>query len=276
MRVQLILEITLFYCQKFFLKPSIGVTGTALSWFTSYLDSRQQVVLHDNEFSELRLLNVGVPQGSLLGVVLFQLHINSIRTCLRFSSAILYADDTTIYAFGRNIKALKSKIQTDLNHISMWLRSNRLLLNVSKTKCVLFSRLLQVNVNLTVDSQGIEQVKCVKFLGFYLDSTLPFEHHAHYLYETLVKSIFILRKLSVFVPKSSLRMMHYAHYHSRLNYGTHVWMPLLKEPICSKFVTLQKRIIRIINQKSPLTHCMPLFKSMQILTISDMVLLEKT
>ena len=225
----------------------IGVRGNALTWFESYLSERQQEVVFENEISDKRNVTTGVPQGSLLGVALFQLHIDDLRKCLKHTGAILYADDTTIYAFGRNIRALKSKLQRDLNNVSMWLKSNKLLLNVSKTKIVLFLRHLDVKVNLTVDSQLIEQVKCVKFLGYYIDSKLSFDHHSHYLYESLLKSIFVIRKLSTFVPKRCLLTLYYAHYYSRLSYGINIWMPLLKENTRSNFVLLQKRIIRIIN-----------------------------
>ena len=173
-----------------------GIRGVALDWFTSYLTGRSQRTVFEDVVSQPRTINTGVPQGSLLGVILFQLHIDSLKNCLRHTSAILYADDTTIYAIGRNLKALKS----DINNLSMWLNSNKLLLNVNKTKSVLFSKHPNTGVELYVGKQKIESVKCFKFLGFYLDSTLSFQHHAFWLTKSLLNVIFIVRKLASFIP----------------------------------------------------------------------------
>ena len=89
----------------------IGVRDESLNWFKSYLSNRKQKVVYGDTQSNLKNLEMGVPQGSLLGVALFQLHINDMRNALRFSSSILYADDTTIYVIGKNLHAMKAKIE---------------------------------------------------------------------------------------------------------------------------------------------------------------------
>ena len=155
----------------------IGVRGVALEWFKSYLCNRKQKVVYGEYESSLKSISTGVPQGSLLGVVLFMLQINDLNKSLRFSSSLLYADDTSIYVICRNIRALKTKIQHDINSLSVWLGCNKLLLNVDKTKSLLFSRSTFANVDLWVGNKQIESVKCFKFLGFYVDSMLSFEHH---------------------------------------------------------------------------------------------------
>ena len=172
------------------------------------------------------------------------------------------------------MKALKYKVQSDLNNLSMWLNSNKLLLNVNKTKSLLFSRDKCLDVELTVNGQKIQSTKCFKFLGFYLDKNLTFEHHAYHLCNSLLNSIFLIRKLATFIPRSSLKTLYYAHYFSRINYGINVWFPLLKEADKMRLVRLQKKIIRIINLKGPLVHSQPLFKSSKILQIKDIVRLE--
>ena len=88
------------------------------------------------------------------------------RNALRFSSSILYADDTTIYVIGKNLHAMKAKIESDLSNISMWLNANKLLLNVSKTKSLLFLRENTTGLDLEIDGQKIKHVKCIKFLAF--------------------------------------------------------------------------------------------------------------
>ena len=103
-------------------------------------------------------------------------------------------DDTAIFVYGRNLRVLRAKLQSDLNAISMWLDANKLKLNVMKTESLLFSKkLCNEKIRLFIDGQEIKQVKCFKFLGFYVDTTLSFEHHFHYLYKLLLNSLFIIR-----------------------------------------------------------------------------------
>ena len=127
-------------CHKIVLDKvwSMGITGTAYSWICSYLSHRQQFTCVGECKSELTEISTGVPQGSLLGVLLFQIVVNDLKNCLSHCSCLLYADDTTIYVIGKNLRFLRSKLESDLMHLSIWLRSNKLLLNVKKTKFILF------------------------------------------------------------------------------------------------------------------------------------------
>ena len=252
----------------------LGIRDVTLNWFRNYLTDRKQCVANEGFTSELQSVNVGIPQGSLLGVILFQLNINDIKGSLRFTNMILYADDTTMYVYGRNLKVLKCKMQADLQSLSMWLNMNKLLLNVKKTKSLLFSRHGNVRLDVSVNGEVIECVRCFKFLGFHLDSALTFEHHLFYLYNKLLKSVFITRKLSTFVPQSCLRSLYYAHFFSLMNYGINIWFPLLDNSDRMRLTMLQKRIVQIINNKGPRVHCMPLFCNMNLLTVKDLVTLE--
>ena len=238
------------------------------------MENRTQYVVCNGHTSHKSGVRCGVPQGSLLGVLLFQVHINDLKSSLKFSDAILYADDTTVFLIGRNLRALKAKVQSDLNALSRWLSTNMLKLNVMKTKSILFCRTDSPTVSLYVAGEAIQSVKCFIFLGFFLDQNLTFEHHAYHLYESLLHSIFLMRKSSTFIPQTCLRSLYYAYYFGRLNYGVNIWYPLLKQSERTKLYTLQKRIIRIVSKKAPLVHCMPLFKRINILTLPDMVLLE--
>ena len=118
----------------------IGVCGTELNWFQSFLSERHQFTCLDNCSSPCLSIEVGVPQGSLLSVLIFQLIITYLPNSLWFCSSILYADNTTIFIIGRNLKFLKQKMQNDLENLLAWLWVNELMLNVKKTKCILFNR----------------------------------------------------------------------------------------------------------------------------------------
>ena len=117
----------------------LGLSEITLKWFESYLTNRQQYTNVMDANSTMTQVEVGVSQGSLLGVLLFLIEINDLRHSLKHTSSILYADDTMIYVIGKNLRMLQLKMQQDLEYLSMWLRSNKLLLNVKKTKFMLFS-----------------------------------------------------------------------------------------------------------------------------------------
>ena len=252
----------------------MGVCDLELDWFKSYISGRRQRLVYDNYEYDLRDINVGVGQGSLLAVLLFQLHINDICTSLHYSSAILYADDTTVYLLGCNLRALKCKMQSDLDNMSMWLKVNKLLLNIGKTRSVLFSRTETPPLNLAIEGKIIEDVKCFKFLGFHMDKKLTFTHHIYHLYNNLLNSAFVIRKLGSFVPQSCLKSLYYAHCHSKLSYGIQVWFPLVAECEKCKLTLLQKRLIRIVSGKPHLAHCMPIFQSLNVLRIHNLIKLE--
>ena len=248
----------------------LGVEGTALSWFDSYLSGREQFVQIGNSKSKKSKLEVGVAQGSLLGVVLFQLIINDLHKSVKFSTTILYADNTTLLISGKNLRCLKSKMQHDLDHLSVWLANNYLKLNVSKTKYLIFHKEgLSPEVTLHVDGSTVGMVRDFRFLGVLIDGALSFTAHFTQLYEKLLKSCFILRHLGNVLPSSCLRTLYFAFFHSHLTYGSMIWYPLLKRNEQLTLFHLQKRIVRILCKVNSRTHCMPLFKSKGIITLVD-------
>ena len=147
------------------------------------------------------------------------------------------------------------------------------MLNVSKTKCVLFDR-LENSCNIIKLQVANEEIECVnefKFLGFWLDRTMSFSKHYVVLYDQLSKLSFVTRKLATFIPSECIKTLYYAHYFSRLSYGISVWFPHLREPQKHKLRQLQKRLVRIICKKTWNVHCIPLFKSQGLLVIDDLV-----
>ena len=126
--------------------------------------------------------------------------------CLKFSNSILYMDDTTLYIVGRNIKCLKAKLQSDINELSVWLKCNKLKLNVKKTKLLFFDRYgLSPDMYIHIDNESIENVRQFKFLGIIMDGQLLFKDHFNTLHQKLLKLSYVIRKLSNFVPSKNIR-----------------------------------------------------------------------
>ena len=253
----------------------VGVRGVALQWFESYMSNRRQFVQLGDCVSQPAPVEIGVQQGSLLGVLLFKLLINDLPRCLRFSSSILYADDTTIFVYGNSLRFIRSKLQTDLSHLSMWLALNRLKLNTKKTKVMVFETTgLLPNIYLEIEGEPLENVQTFRFLGLNLCNDLSFGDHYMQTYTKLSQCIFMLRKLLQFLPRSCLRTLYFAYFHSHLSYCLLLWYPLITKSAQLKLYKLQKRAVRILCGAHPLEHCMPLFKEKGILIIDDLLYTE--
>ena len=152
-----------------------GVRGTILKWFESYLSDRKQYVFYNGVSSEMKSITCGVPQGSVLGPLLFLLYINdlpNISTKLQF---YLFADDTNIYYESDNLKSMEKTINAELKKLSLWLNLNRLALNVSKTNFVIFrshQKIPNHNVTLLMNNKALQQKDHVNYLGVLLDQHL--------------------------------------------------------------------------------------------------------
>ena len=253
----------------------IGINNTELLWFEGYLSRRKQSVKIDTCISKERLLEVGVPQGSLLGVLLFQLYVNDMFNCLKFTSCILYADDTTIYVIGKSLKFLQLKMNADLMNLSQWLVANRLKLNVSKTKCMVLNKEgLFPEANIYFGGQKLDTVTTFKFLSINLDNDLSFKSHYDGLHSRLLRGCYIVRKLGATLPLECCRTLYFAYFHSHMCYGLHVWWPLLSKANQASIYVLQKRLIRTMSKANHTDHCMPLFKRNRVLIVGDQVMLE--
>ena len=114
------------------------VRGTALHWFKSYLSNRKQYVFHNGEASDLQSITCGVPQGSVLGPLLFLLYINDLPNISNILQFYLFADDTNIYYEAENLDKLELVINKELKKLHTWLIVNRLSLNIEKTNFVVF------------------------------------------------------------------------------------------------------------------------------------------
>ena len=116
-----------------------GIRGVANRWSSSYLSSRSQFILTANSFSDLKPVNHGVPQGSVLGPLLFLIYIKDLHHALKFSEATHFADDTYLIQFGDNLRSISETLNSDLNFLNEWLNANKIALKLEKRN-ILFSR----------------------------------------------------------------------------------------------------------------------------------------
>ena len=152
---------------------------TSLNWFISYLNDRSQYVFCNNISSKTKNINCGVPQGSVLGPLLFILYINDLPNISNGLSFHLFADDTNIFFKANNLDTLQTAVNREMSKLVNWLNSNRLALNVSKNNFVIFSAKNKPlkPVTIIINKQAIQRKVYVKYLGVLIDSKLSFKQH---------------------------------------------------------------------------------------------------
>ena len=157
-----------------------GIRGISLDWFQSYLAGRKQFVSINGKNSELRDIRCEVPQNSVLGPLLFLLYINDLPNVSEKLTFFLFADDTNIYFESKNLHDLENVINMELKQLSLWLKVNRLALNITKTNFLIFhstQRNLNHNVTLKLDKKAINQKDNIKYLGVIIDCNLNWKQH---------------------------------------------------------------------------------------------------
>ena len=248
-----------------------GIRGISNSWFRSYLSNRSQFVDVNGFKSSVKPIVNGVPQGSVLGPLLFLIYINDIYSAVSFSTVYLFADDTNLLYTHPNLKVLSERINADLSNLNIWLNANKISLNSSKTEYLLFRhsrKSLNYNFTLTVDCHVIKPSKHIKYLGLYLDENLNFHHHTSIMASKLRRANGALCKIRHYVPLPVLKTVYYALFHSIMSYASVVWGQNPGGPRKRIFI-LQKRATRIMSFASPRTHSSPLFKNLEIIKLHD-------
>ena len=199
--------------------------------------------------SKLIELHHGVPQGSILGPLLFLVMINDLH-CRR--AAILYADDTTLRSFGQTPEEALMEVSVAYNEACDWFKSNKFLLNEGKTQSLVFTL-----------KRGYPSEN-VNLLGFVLDSKLRWADHIDFVCKKLSRVIYLLGRLRKLLPESFLRSMYFALFHSHLNYGLLAWGHAAR---VRDVLLLQKKALRVMLRKKPVESARPLFQKLRVLTV---------
>lgn len=247
-----------------------GFRGTSLDWISSYLSDRHQSVRFNGQESEFQAITSGVPQGSVLGPLLFLLYINDLSRMNISGEFTMFADDTTILWRDRDTKNLELKMNIDILSIKEWFNSNFLTLNISKTNIVSFKCHIG---DVFLNTEVVQSSHINKFLGLHIDDKLKFESHVFQLNKKLSGGCFALRTVSRELDMSMARNVYFALIDSHLRYGVCFWGSCSDHLFNSVFV-LQKRAIRFLCKLNIRESCRPYFLSLRILTLACIFILE--
>lgn len=242
-----------------------GFRGRPLSLFESYLKDRKQAVYINGEWSDLVGLKYGVPQGSVLGPLLFLISINDLPHNV-VCRTVLYADDTTFLNISNNFSELSNLVNVSLADAGVWFKANGYLLNENKTENVIFS--LRPYDNELAD-HGV--VDSVKFLGVHVDHQLTWGKHIDYLKSRLSRVVYLIGRLKHCVTTNSVRMAYFAFFQSIIKYCLLLWGNSAR---IDEILKLQKKVVRIISNAKFLDHCKPLFIKLKIKTIINLYIFE--
>ena len=248
-----------------------GIRGVAFDWFRSYLSDRQQFTYYKSASSTKLPISCGVPQGSILGPLLFLVYINDIKSTIDISRAILFADDTNLILTDKCVDSLISKASREIDAIFNWFNANKLSLNTEKTKYILFrspQTRLPTTDNVTIDGKPIEQVKSIKFLGVHIDEFLKWEEHIKLKNNQIAKNLSVINRVKHDLQTRTMKTLYDSLILPHLTYGVVAWGNTCKKAI-KRMHLLQKRAVRIISKSKFNAHTGPIFKSLKILTIHD-------
>ena len=247
-----------------------GVRGKALEWFRSYLSNRQQYVFLNGHASSMQDIKFGVPQGSLLGPLLFIIYINDFCRSSDVLSFILFADDSNLFFSHNNPYTLVSTINAELDKVTQWIRANKLSLNLQKTKYMVFSNSLNtLPINIVFDNTPLENVSHTKFLGLIVDNKLSWKYHIDKICKTISRNIGIINKLKFHFPPSTLLTLYSSLILPYLNYGILAWGNTQQTSL-NRLLLLQKKSLRIIYNSAICSHADPLFIDSKLLKIGDL------
>ena len=204
-----------------------GIKGVYLDWLNSYLRNRKQFIFYNDKNSSMLDITCGVPQGSILGPLLFLLYINDLQKASSIIKPIMFADDTNIFFSDKHITSLFSTMNNELKNIQKWFNSNKLSLNASKTKYIFFHsqahsgdiplKLPKLEINTTT----IVRESVIKFLGVLLDENLSWKTHISTIENKISKNLGILYKARLVLNQKSIKQLYFSFIHSYLKLRKH-------------------------------------------------------
>ena len=249
-------------------------SNSTVSLLKSFLSERTQHVYVNGTHSYSGRIKSGVPQGSVLGPLLFCLFINDLPKHFTIPEVCcdLFADDSTLHTSSDKLDTISSNLQQTLNDVSLWCKSNRMILHPQKTKCMVITsrqkhQLGPLPLNLCIASENVEQVEHHRVLGVIIDCKMQWREHISYVCKKVSRNLFLLKKLRRYVDSDSRKRFFYAHCLSHINYASTIWSEAADLHLI-KLNSLHRRGGKLISSEDNLPTAVKL-KSLDIIPLAS-------
>ena len=259
-----------------------GFKGIANGWFHSYLNNRTQYVEINGIKSSIKNITHGVPQGSVLGPILFLLYINDLPNAIDIFSS-LFADDTIFAHSDSNLNRLEERVNMELEKSKLWFQANKLSLNVAKTKFMVFRtkqmHCVQDSLNIKIGSEKIERIgndcniKSFKFVGVHLDEFVTWEQHINSVINKVSSANFVLNQLKQLLPAKIRKTIYNSLVKSHLEYSIIAWGSAKCEGM-NRLLLKQKQAVRYVANAKYNAHVDPLLEKYDLLKLEDILLVN--
>ena len=259
-----------------------GVRGNALEWFESYLSNREQYVNISKSSSPTSIIKYGVPQGSILGPLLYTIYANDLHRALNTDHSLLkmFADDSNVFLYHSSLKELFTIANLLCKKMHEWCEANNLRLNISKSSYILFkpstrcdNLILNLNCNVLVKDVPLSRVTCTKFLGVYLDEQLTWSTHVDNLVRRCNMYTSWFYKIKNFLSPTAGRYLYFAKIHSTLMYGLILYGNANKTTL-HRLQVAQNRSLRVLQNLPYCNSTNNLLGNYNVLSLTNLYQLE--
>ena len=223
-------------------------------WFCDYLSRHKQRVVVDGRSSEWAHVTQGVPQGLILGPLLFLLYVNDLPAVVAECTVSLYADDVTIYYANKDEGRVSEAFNANLQRVMTWIEANRLRMNITKTQLMsLGGRLKGSGINVSLNDTAIPKSDLVNYLGVTINQDLNWKLHVDSIRRKAFAALASICKAISYLPVKTRKMLYLSLVLPYLNYCSTVW-----HSSCSQALLVQNYAMRVILHQPPRTPSAPL------------------
>lgn len=245
--------------------------GMVLEWFKSYLSNRKQQVRFNNQWSKCIKTEYGVPQGSVLGPLLFIIYINDlVEFCPEECNIKMFADDTLVYVSGESSAELERKMNMVLSIVEEWMSVNKLKMNANKTKYMIVRSVRKEQKGKIIlkcsDGIELERVEIIKYLGVIIDDKLHFKDHCDYMLKKIGKKTSFLNRIGNFVSAYTRCIIYKSIIAPHFEYCATLLIGM-GETQLGKLQVAQNRAMRVILQCSRYTKVEDMLQALQFMSV---------
>ena len=254
----------------------LQISDKTINWFKNYLTNRKQCVQIDQVKSDWKDVQLGVPQGSILGPILFLIYMNDIPMSALEAIFLLFADDTSIVATGKTEKEAAEKMNQILQKVELWFVQNKLHLNPSKTRYQIFNCDTNQSNHLSINGVSIQRAwskgneKTFKLVGLHIDEKLTWQGHIETLVRKINYALYGMSRARNTLSTSTKKLLYHGLIHSHLTYGVAIWGSATQGRLHPLFLK-QKRAIRLIFTLPSREHTLPYYIKLDILQLPELI-----